>query len=298
VRDERIVSSVTSFRRVASTGAAAIALATGLAACGGGGVSKPSFLAKADGACAAGNGALAAVAKPSNQPELANAAGTIASTVDAQAAALRGIHPPQDDKALVAGVLAALAEVPAPARALQDAAGKTDDGATAKAANDLRAKVDAAAVQAKSYGLNGCGAGLQAPVGTILDGGRTVLKAAFVARAESLCTAANRKADALANPTSLASEGRYMAAYVPIEEKLFNDIKALARPPGDESPVSDMLAAQDLVIAKDKEILAAAQKGNSSLFGRLSDEEAPLITAANSKFDAYGLKSCGTLSSF
>jgi hypothetical protein len=292
------MSAIPTLKRLTSTGAAAVALAAALTACGGGGVSKPSFLAKADGACASGNGALAGVTKPTNQPELATAAGTIASTVDAQAAALRAIKPPKADKALVTGVVAALAAVPAPARALQEAAGKTDDAATGQAASDLRGKVDAAAVQAKAYGLNGCGAGLQAPIGSILDGGRTVLKAAFVAKAESLCTTANRKADALTSPTSLATEAKYMAAYVPIEEKLFNDIKALPKPPGDESPVSDMLAAQDQVIAKDKEILAAAQKGNNSLFGRLNDEEGPLITAANSKFDAYGLRACGTLSSF
>ncbi|HTJ74174.1 MAG TPA: hypothetical protein VL337_02315 [Acidimicrobiales bacterium] len=291
------MSAVPTLKRLTATGAAAVALAAALTACGGG-VSKPSFVAKADGACAAGNGALAGVTKPTNQPELATAAGTIASTVDAQAAALGAIKAPKADKALVAGVVAALAAVPGPARALQEAAGKTDDAATGQAASDLRGKVDAAAVQAKAYGLNGCGAGLQAPIGTILDGGRTVLKAAFVAKAESLCTTANRKADALASPTSLATEAKYMAAYVPIEEKLFNDIKALPKPPGDESPVSDMLAAQDQVIAKDKEILAAAQKGNNSLFGRLNDEEAPLITAANSKFDAYGLRACGTLSDF
>lgn len=284
--------------RRASLLAASLALAAGLAACGGGGVSKPDFVTKADGACGAGNGTLAGVAKPTNLPELATAAGSVASTVDGQADALRKLDPPGDDKAVVAGVISALSEVSGPARALQEAAGKGDDAGTARAANDLKGKTDNAAAQAKAYGLTACGQGLQAPVATVIDGGRTVLKAAFVARADALCTAANRKAEGLAAPTSFASLARYLAAYVPIEEKLFADIRALTSPPGDDSAIADMLAAQDLVIAKDKELLAAAQRRNEREFDRLDAEETALVTAANAKFDAYGLRACGTLSSF
>jgi hypothetical protein len=277
--------------------AAAVALAAGLSACGGG-VSKPSFLTKADAACGPGNGALGGIAKPTNLPELATAAGTMATSADGQAQALRKVDPPGDDKAVVAGFIGALGEVAGPARALQEAAGKTDDKATAQAANDLKAKVDAVAAQAKGYGFTACGTGLQAPVTTVFEGGRTVLKTAFVARAESLCTAANKKAAALAAPTSLATVARYLTSYLVIEEKLFNDIRALPVPPGEEAAVADMLAAQDQVIAKDKALQAAAQAKNQSTFDSLDTEETTLVTAANAKFDAYGLKNCGTLSSF
>jgi hypothetical protein len=276
------------------------AVAVALAGCGGG-VTKAQYVSKADAACGVGNGTLAGVAKPSNLPDLATAAGTVATTVDAQTAALRKLHPPSSDKAVVAGVVGALANVAAPARALQAAAAKTDDAATAQAANDLKAKADAAAVQAQSYGFNACGKGVQAPVGNVFEGGRSVLKAGFVARAESLCTAANKKADALVSPTSAAPAplAKYLGSYIPIEEKLFADIKALPQPPGDESTVADMLAAQDKVVAKDKEIqTAAAAKASTATLDRLSSDEDPLVTAANSKFDAYGLKMCGTLSSF
>ncbi len=276
----------------------ALALATGLTACGGGGVSKSDFVVKADGACGTGNGALAAVAKPTNLPELAAAAATIVTTVDSQAESLRQLDPPEDDKAVVTGVIGALADVSGPARSLQDAAGKTDDKVTAQAANDLKVKVDAAAVQAQAYGLTICGAGMQAPVTTVFEGSRTVLKAVFVARAEGLCIEANKKVDALPEPTSFASLGRLLAAYVPIEEKLFDDIEALAKPPGDEATVADMLAAQDQVIAKDKELQAAAKARNEASFDRLDEEETALVTAANAKFDAYGLRNCGTLSQF
>lgn len=285
-------------RRPVTLGLLAVALAAGLAACGGGGVSKTDFLAKADEACGAGNATLAAVTPPTNLPELATAAGSLAATVDAQTGALRSLKAPGDDTAAVATVIGALAGVATPARALSDAAGKSDDAATARAANDLRGATDSAATQARTYGLSACGSGLQAPAAAVVDGGRTVLKAAFVARADALCTAANRKADALTGPSSLAGVARYLTAYLPIAEKLFADIRALAVPPGDDSAVAEMLTAQDQALAKEKEAHAAAQRGNAAQFDRLEDEVVTLITAANAKFDAYGLRACGTLSSF
>jgi len=277
--------------------ATVLTVGAALSACGGG-VSKESFVTRADGACQPGNGTAAAVSKPSNLPELATAAGMMATTVDGQAEALRKLDPPGNDKAGVAGVITALADVSGPARALQEAAGKADDKATAQATNDLRARTDAAATQARTYGLTACGTGLQAPVTTVFEGGRTVLKAGFVGRAESLCTAANKKADALAAPSSLAGLARTLTSYLVIEEKLFNDIKALAVPPGEEATVSDMLGAQDKVIAKDKELQAAAQSRSQATFDRLNDEELALVTAANAKFDSFGLRACGTLSQF
>lgn len=286
-------------RRSVGSSIATLALAAGLAACGGGGASKADFVTKADGACAPGNGSMGAMAKPSNLPELATAAGTVATTVEGQAEALRKLDAPGDDKAVVGGIITSLADVIAPARALQEAAGKSDDKATAQAVNDLKARTDAAAVQAKAYGLTACGTGLQGPVTTVFDGGRTVIKAGFVARAESLCTAANKKADALPAPgSSLATVARFLTSYLVIEEKLFADIRALPVPPGDEGTVADMLAAQDRVIANDKEQLAAAQARNGASLDRLGDSAATLITAANARFDGFGLRACGTLSQF
>lgn len=278
--------------------AVAVSMAAGLVACGGGGVSKSEFVTKADAACNAGNGTLASTAKPSNLPELASAAGTLSTSVDTQADALRKLEAPGDDKTAVAGVIGALADVGGQARALQEAAGKTDDTATARATNDLRGKADNAANQAKAYGLTACGQGLQGPVANVIEGGRTILKAAFVARAEGLCTAANRRADDLASPTSMAGLARYLAAYLPIAEKLFADIKALAVPPGDDSAVAEMLTAQDQALAKEKEAHAAAQRGSDAQYDRIEGEIITLVTAANAKFDAYGLRACGTLSSF
>lgn len=276
----------------------ALTLAATLTACGGG-VSKADFVADADAACVPGNGTLGAVAKPTNLPELATAAGTVAETVDAQAEAMGKIDAPGGDNAAVAGVIGALAEVSAPARALQEAAGKTDDAATARAANDLKAKAEAAATSAQAYGLAVCGTALRAPVTTVVEGARGVLKAAFVAKADALCVAATRRANALPEPSSsLPSLGRYLTNYLAIETKLFDDIKALPVPPGDEGTIADMIGAQEKVIALEKEAQAAAQRNNGSTFDRLDEEITVLVTQANAKFDAYDLENCGTLSAF
>jgi len=277
---------------------AVLALAAGAAACGGGGPSKADFTAKAGAACAPGNATLGEVAKPSSLPELGTAAGTVASTADAQAAALGKLKAPSADKAAVAGIVRAIADAGPAARAVQDVAGKTDDAARARAATDLKAKGDAAAQQATSYGLTGCAVAVQGAANNIFEGTRSILKAAFVARADSLCAEGNRKVDALNSGKSLSAYSRFLATYLPIEEKLFNDIRALAPPPGDETTIADMLAAQDKVTAKDKEIQAAAAKGSASQVDRLEDEESTLVTAANSKFDAYGLRNCGSLGNF
>ncbi len=285
-------------RRPVALVGTALALTATLAACGGGGVKKADFVAKADQACGPGNAAVGSLAKPSNLPDLSTAAGTLATTVDGQVAELRKLEAPKDDKVLVDGMIAAIADVGGAAKTLQETAAKTDDGATARAATDLKAKSDTAAAQTEAYGLSACGRGLRAPVTTLFEGGHSVVKAAFIARADALCTAATKKVAALPDPTSLATMVRFLTAYLPIEEKLFADIRALVVPPGDDATVADMLAAQDKVIARDKELLVAAQQRNERLFDRLYEEGAALTTAANAKFDAYGLRNCGTLSAF
>ena len=285
-------------RRALASAAAALGLAAALAACGGG-PSKAGFVTKADEACGTGNTTLGAINAPSNLPELGTAAGTIATTADIQAGTLRGLDAPGDDKALVTGLVEAIAAVAPAARTLQDAAGKSDDAATARAANDAKAKADAAAQQATSYGLTLCGVGLQGAANKAFEGSRTVLKAAFVARAEGLSAAANRKADALPDPgSSLPALGRSINAFIPIAEKLFTDIKALAVPPGDESLLAGMFTKQDAVIAKLKEMPAPAQRNNASQVDRLFNELNTLNVASNAAFDAYGLRQCGTLSNF
>ncbi|HEV2760115.1 MAG TPA: hypothetical protein VGV86_11160 [Acidimicrobiales bacterium] len=286
-------------RRSGWSALGALALATALTACGDSGPSKSEFIAKADGSCAAGNTAISSAAKPTNGPQVATAAGTAVSTVDGQVAMLRAMKTPGGkDKAQVEAVIAAISEVSAPTKALQDAAGRNDDAAMAKAGIEMQSKVDAAATSAQTYGLTQCGTGLKPAVGNLFEGAKSVVKSSYVTKAADLCRNFDRKANSLAAPgSSLASLGRYLDAVLPLVVKLATDLRALPVPPGDEGVVADYLAAIDSLNAKSKEASAAAKANNTRLLGALAQELEVAGTAVNAKLDAYGLKTCGTVGS-
>jgi hypothetical protein len=273
-----------------------VALAAALTACGGGGPSKSDFTTKADSACAAGNTAISSATKPSNAPQVATSAGTAVTTIDGQVVALRAMKMPGGkDKTQIEGVLGAIAAVSAPTKALQDAAGKNDEPAMAKAATEMQAKVDAAATSASAYGLTQCGTGLKPAVANLFEGTKSVVKSSYVTRSETLCRDAYRKSDAIAAPGStLASVGRYLDSLLVISNKLATDLKAIPAPPGDEATVGEFVAAFDTMNAKLKEMSAAAKANNPRLFSGLSDEADVANTALNAKLDAYGLKTCGS----
>lgn len=274
----------------------AAALAAALTACGGGGVKKADFTAKADGACSPGNSAIAAVAKPSNAPQVAAAAGTAGTTIDGQVVALRALKQPGgDDKVKVEGIIAAIAEVGAPAKALQEAATKNDDAAMAKAAVELQSKVDGAASQAQAYGLAQCGTGLKPAVVPLFEGARSVVRTSYVAKGEALCRDSLRRSEALPQPgTTLTSLGRFVDRYLPIYEKFLADFKAMPPPPGDEGTVGEIVTALDGALPKFKEINAAAKANNPRLVGALFEDLDVAGTALDAKLDAYGLKACGS----
>ncbi|HEV2760116.1 MAG TPA: hypothetical protein VGV86_11165 [Acidimicrobiales bacterium] len=273
-----------------------VALAAALAACGDSGPSKSDFVAKADGSCAAGNTAISSAAKPTNGPQVATAAGTAVSTVDGQVAMLRAMKMPGGkDKAQVEGVIAAIGEVSPPTKALQDAAGRNDDAAMAKAGAEMQSKVDAAATSAQTFGLTQCGTGLKPAVANLFEGTKSVVKSSYVTKSETLCRDAYRKSDAVAAPgNSLTSVARYLDALHVISTKLGNDLKAIPAPPGDEATVAEFVTALEALNGKVKEASAAAKANNPRLMIALSDELDVATTALNAKLDAYGLKTCGT----
>ena len=274
----------------------AVALAATLAACGDDGPNKAEFIAKADAACAPGNIAISTTVKPTNAPQVATSSGIAVSTIDSQVGSLRALKlPGGKDKDQVPGVVAALAEVSAPTKALQDAAGKTDDAAMARAAVEMQAKADTAAKSAEAYGLAQCATQLKPGLGNMFDGVKNVVKASYVLKAENLCRDAYRKMDAIAEPgNSGPAFARYFDALGVISVKLATDFRALPAAPGDEVVVGDFLTAMDSFNAKLKEMSAAARANNARLAGGLFDEADVANTALNAKLDAYGLKVCGT----
>ena len=277
----------------------AVALAAILTACGDSGPSKSEFTTQADGACTAGNTAVSTTAKPTNAPQVATAAGAATSTIDAQAGSLRAMKlPGGKDKDQALGVINAIAEVSGPTKALQEAAGRNDDAAMAKAAVDMQAKADAASGSAQAFGMSQCGIQLKFGLGTLFDGIKQVVKANYVSKAETLCRESIRRSEAVAAPgATLASTSRFLDAQLVISDKLAADLKAITVPPGDEAAVADFLGALDNLNAKGKEVSAAAKSSNPRLVLALVEEVEVAGTALNSKLDAYGLKTCGTVGS-
>lgn len=276
-----------------------VALATALTACGDDGPSKTEFTAQADGSCTAGNTTISTTAKPTNAPQVATAAGTATSTIDAQVGALRAMKTPGgQDKNLAVGVINAIAEVVGPTKALQEAAGKNDDAAMARAALDMQAKADAASSSAQAFGMSQCGIQLKFGLGNLFDGVKQVVKANYVSKAETLCRESIRRSEAVAPPgNTLASTSRYLDAQLAISDKLAADLKAITAPPGDEATVADFVSAIENLNAKGKEVSNAAKSNNPRLVLALVDEVDVAGTALNAKLDAYGLKTCGTVGS-
>lgn len=277
-----------------------VALAAALVACGGGGPSKADFTTKADGACSAGNSAISAVEKPSNAAQIATAAGAATATIQGQVASLRALKlPGGDDRRTVDGIIAAIGEVGAPAKALQDAAGKDDGAAMAKAATEMRAKADAAATQAQAYGLTQCGTGLKPALGGLFEGTKSTLKGTYVSKGEALCRESVRKTEALPEPgSSVTSFGRFVDRYLPVYTQVVDGFKALVPPPGDEETVGAIVGDFEAALPKIKEVATAAKANNPRLVLALFEELDLATTQIDAKLDAYGLKACGSLGGF
>ena len=276
-----------------------VALAAALTACGDDAPSKAEFTTQADGSCTAGNTTISTAAKPTNPPQVATAAGTATSTIDAQVASLRAIKAPGgQDKGMALGVINAIAEVVGPTKALQEAAGKNDDAAMARAALDMQAKADAAATSAQAFGMSQCGIQLKFGLGNLFDGVKQVVKANYVSKAETICRESIRRSEAVAAPgNTLASTSRFLDAQLALSEKLAAELRAITVPPGDEATVADFVGALDTLNTKGKEVSSAAKANNPRLVLALVDEVNVAGTALNAKLDAYGLKTCGTVGS-
>jgi hypothetical protein len=274
----------------------AVALAAALTACGDDGPSRAEFATKADAACTPGNTTISTTPKPTNTPQVATAAGTAVSTIDGQVVALRAMKlPGGEDEAQAQTVINQIAEVSAPTKALQDAAGKNDDPGMARAALEMQAKADTAHNSAQAMGMSQCGVQLKLGLGNLFDGVKQVVKVAFVAKGEGLCREAARRYAALPAPgNTQASFTRFLDGVNGVSSKLATDLRALQVPPGDEAAISEMLGAVDSLNVKAKEAINAARSGNERLFIALTGELRVAQTAVNAKLDAYGLKVCGS----
>ena len=285
--------------RLRRAGAALVvgALVT-LAGCGGGGPSKESYVADADRVCRSGSESLASVRSPTSFPELAETAGKLGAAVDAQLPKLRALERPSGDDAAIDAVLGSLGGVSEAAKALQAAATRNDEKATATAAGDVANRAKSASDSGRAYGFTTCGGSVQPAANASLEGTKTVIKAGYVVKAQAFCQDASSQLDDLPEATSLRSAARVFERGASILEKLIGDLRALTPPPGDEGALNEFYVAQKQVADKAKEAGAAANAGDEHLVESLVEQFDVLTTAANAKADAYGIPDCGTRASF
>ncbi|MGH9276905.1 MAG: hypothetical protein ACRD12_02180 [Acidimicrobiales bacterium] len=258
--------------------------------------SKSEYASKADAICSPGNGSVNDIASPTNYPELTTASSTLADTTNEQVNLLRKLKLPSGSAGTEAkAFLASMAATGTAAQGLEDSASPKNDVATANSARELNGAFGTASNQAKTFGFASCAVGMQSGVNSVTGGSKSIIKSSFVAKADSICRAAARKGDAIEpRNESLAEYTRAFNESVAVVTTMQSELEALPVPPGDESQVSEMWAAQSKAIEKLKELRDAFVARNESRATAVDLELGPLITASDAKLDAYGLGVCGT----
>ena len=259
--------------------------------------SRAEFVDDADAICRPANGPVAAIVKPTSYPELATAAGTLNTTIDSQLGQLRALDQPGGGaKADVAAVFTSLEGTSAAAKRLQDAAGEQDDDATIAATKDMTSQAGDARTRATTAGFAACSIGMQPGIDAVFGGSQSVIKAGFIAQADVLCRRAANDLEDIDFPASddARSFARYIGQTIDVFDELVADIRALPVAPGEETVVDEIFVAQDKVQAKEREFQDAAADDDFDRMDALDREVITLITAADAKWDAYGLGSCGS----
>lgn len=258
--------------------------------------SKAAYIKQADNICRPANGPVAAIVKPTSYPEIATASGTFATTTSSQLGQLDRLKKPHGvDGKNATTALAALTATKVAATSLQNAATNKDDVASTSAAKDFKDKFAYATSVATTYGFTACTTGMQAGADAVSGGAHDVIKTNYVAKADAACRAGARDSDKLGNaPDSPAALVAYFDQALALYNKLLGDLKALPVPPGDEATVADMIGAQDAALAKLGEFRDAVKAQDGARVTAIEHELDPLTTAADAKFDAYGLAICGS----
>jgi len=262
----------------------------------GGSPSRAEFVADADDVCRPANGPVAGIVKPSSYPELATAAGTLTTTIDAQIGQLRALDQPGGKaRTEVAGIYTALEGTSAAAGRLQDAAGRQDDAASIAATKDMAGQAGDARSRATTTGFTACSIGMQTGVDAVFGGTQSIIKTGFVAQADVLCRrAANEIEDEFDSVNSDREFVNFIGNSLDVFDELVADVRALPVAPGDEATVAEILTLQEKVQAKGREFEDAAADEDFDRIDAIDREVVTLTTAADAKWDAYGLGSCGS----
>ncbi|HVF74665.1 MAG TPA: hypothetical protein VM938_06415 [Acidimicrobiales bacterium] len=274
---------------------AVLAVVASLAGCADSGPSKKQYLAKVDPICKAATSEAIALTTPTDIAALRQFHIKLADGVDKTLAGIDAVTFPsgEDGKAAKAWVQA-MRDAAAAARAVAPAVDKSDYGATETTARKAAEAFKGADSLARTFGSAECGRGEAEAAERMTIALVKTVKGAFVRAADALCKAAWTTYDALEPPETLPQVKTYFEKGNAIEEKLIADLRAIPAPLTDKDKLDEALAAFDAMLAKEKEVLAAAAAGNERATDDLWEQADKLSVTAMGKADAYGFVDCGS----
>lgn len=259
------------------------------------GPSLADYVARADQVCASSNAEVSRVGDLGTYPDLASASGAMASGADGQLAGLRSLDRPSGSAGdEVSLVLAAFEATSLASVRLAEAAGAGDDAATADAANQFGGAYNQARERAAGLGMQFCVVGLQDGVDAVFAGAGTVVRAGYVARAESICQATARDMASQEQGADFDSLVRLLRGSQAIIEDASAQLAALPVPPGDETQVGEMIEALEITNAKSAEHVEAIAAAEFARADALLLEVTRMNTTTNALLDDYGLEACGS----
>lgn len=262
-------------------------------ACGLGGPSKQDYAEKADPICRTANTELSGVTRPTAFQQVADAAGKVAQASDNQVQGLRKIEKPKEDKAVLERALRAMGATSSSAREVQAAVAASDLKTVESAVEGMRKNSDEADQASRDFGLAQCGRGAKDVSTSVADASRDVLKGELIAKADAVCAETNRRMEAVPEPKDRASVVRSLDQVLALADKGQADLRGLSVPESQRAAWTDVLGANDQLMAKLRELRAAAAANDGTKVERLTEELDAAGLQQGKKAAAFGLKKCG-----
>ena len=266
-----------------------------LGACGDKAPTKQEYLAKADPVCKRGNEVTAVLTTPSDMAMMKDFSTKLADQTAKTTAELDKLDAPGgDDGKAAKAMVQALKDAAAAARTVGPEVDKANYPGIEAAATKMVDGYKNADAKARALGSAECGKGEAEASGKLGSTVGATVKAAFIAKADSICAAVTKEFDKIKEPEDFADVKPFLEQSLALADKLVKDIKALPAPTTDKAKLDEALAANDTALAKGREALAAAAAGNQDKTIDLLDEVGKLGDASDAKADAYGFKDCGS----
>ena len=140
-------------------------------------------------------------------------------------------------------------------------------------------------------GATGCGSSSK-------NAARPLSKAEFAKAMNSLCAKANASTQGLGSVNGMADIAAVGPGYMTAAQGLLDKLKKLEPPAEIKTQFNDYISKTSGLLGPLNELIAAAKKGDSAAFVKISAEAGPKVQtaseAANADADAIGAPDCGS----